>query len=135
MRESYPQPDQRSTPGPPPLPGRPSDRLQFGLAQLLGYMVFAAIVAWGIRQLLQLTKGLPDASRALGLPPGRVPFWTDLIVYSLVGAAALYVLLRGPWLLLHAWRFQQRWRGLQAHRRALAEWSAGRRGQARDDRE
>jgi hypothetical protein len=50
-----------------------------------------------------------------------------------VGALVLYVLLRGPWLLIHAGRIRQRWRRLQDYRRELAAWSVEQREKAPRD--
>jgi len=123
MRESYPLARDRSSPTPPVLPERPPDRFQFSLAQLLAYMAASAILAAAIRYLLVLVDRQPDVSRSLGLPAGRISFWADAIVGTLAFGAILYLLLRGPFLALHAGRISRRWKSLQAHRRELATWS------------
>jgi len=120
MPESYPAPAGRPSPAPPELPRLPERRFQFSLRSLLAYMFGAAILATGIRYLLQYLEQLPSHQWIAS---------SNVFICSLAFGGLLYYFVRAPFLVEHADRIGRRWRMLQDHRRDLDRWSRERRKQ------
>ena len=118
MPEFYPRPCERHSMEAPELPQLPERRFQFSLRSLLAYMFGAAILATGVRYLMQLIEPLP-AHQLIAL--------SNVIVISLAYGALLYYFVRAPFLVDSADRIGRHWRDLQAHRQELARWSQSRR--------
>ena len=97
----------------PSLPKGPPDRFQFHLKHLLAFMFASALVAAGLRLVLQALERLPA---------GWLGTWVGVLSSSLIFGAVAYVLLRGPFLIWHAIRLSRRWDAVQKHRRELANW-------------
>ncbi|HZN33186.1 MAG TPA: hypothetical protein VFB80_05180 [Pirellulaceae bacterium] len=114
MRESYPPSADANSPAPPARPEPPPEKFQFSLKQLLAFMLASAVLATGVRYVVQLFGQIPDS---------RIAGYLYLLVLSLVFGAFLYFLIRGPFLLVHAARFSRRWRTIRGHRRDLEQWS------------
>src|SRR5262245_59404193 len=114
MRESYPHEADANSPAPPALPQSPPERFQFSLKQLLAFMLASAVLATGARYVIQLFGQIPDS---------QIAGWLYFLVLSLVFGALLYFLIRGPFLMIHAARFNRRWRTIRGHRRQLEQWS------------
>src|SRR5262245_63850000 len=108
-----PDPEPEATPA-PELPEPPPEKFQFSLKQLLAFMLVSALLAFGARYVMQLFGKLPDT---------LIAGYLNLLVLSLLFGAAVYFLLRGPFLALHAARISRRWRSVRGHRRELERWS------------
>jgi hypothetical protein len=104
---------------PPSLPARPPDRFQFRLKHLLAFMFASAIVASGMRLILDFLNRLPE---------GYLNSWSNVLLCSLAIGGLAYFFLRVPYLAVGMGRAGERWRVVQAHRRELAEWAKARRG-------
>jgi hypothetical protein len=98
----------------PSLPKPPPDRFQFHLKHLLAFMFASALLAAGLRLVLQAMERLPQ---------GWLGTWVGVLSSSLTCGAVAYVLLRGPFLIWHAFRLSRRWNAVQTHRRELANWA------------
>jgi len=134
MRESYPPADITSSPA-PEFPGREPEKFQFSLKQLLAFMLVSALLAAGLRYVLQL---LPDhwlIARAYALllevvslrasRPGNAWMigWLNTILAALALGATAYFLFRVPILALQGDRLRRRWTAVRGHRRDLENWS------------
>jgi hypothetical protein len=133
MRESYPPVDAANSPA-PELPEREPEKLQFSLRQLLAFMLVSAVLAAGLRYVLQL---LPDhwviarlyavVLDALNFSSPRVGNatygWLSTIITALGLGALAYFFFRAPILALQADRLHRRWIALRGHRRELENWS------------
>jgi hypothetical protein len=106
----------------PSLPDRPPERFQFHLKHLLAFMFFSAILASGVRLVLQAFERLPD---------GWLASWLGVLSCSLAGGALAWVLLRGPFLVWHAIRLSRRWDAVRSHRRELTRWAKARQGNSK----
>ena len=118
MPESYPDPCEQHSMEPPELPRLPERRFQFSLRSLMAYMFGAAILATGVRYLLQLIEPLPN-HQLIAL--------SNIIFISLAFGTLLYYFVRAPFLVDSADRFGRRWQQLQDHRGKLDRWSHSRR--------
>jgi hypothetical protein len=118
MPESYREPFEQHSMEAPILPQPPERRFQFSLRALLAYMFGAAIVATGVRYLLQLFEPLPNHPWIAA---------SNVFFVSLAFGTLLYYFVRAPYLVDSVERFGRRWRQLQDHRRALDRWSCERR--------
>lgn len=127
-------PDHPSSPA-PQFPEREPEKLQFSLRQLLAFMLVSALLAAGLRYVMQL---LPDnwvIARAyaalldvvsLGASrPGNAWMigWLNTILAAIALGALAYFLLRVPILALQADRLRRRWTAVPGHRRDLENWS------------
>jgi hypothetical protein len=81
-------------------------------------MFGAAILATGVRYLMQLLEPLPR-HQLISL--------SNALFVSLALSALLYYIVRAPFLVDSADRIGRHWRDLQVHRQELARWSQSRR--------
>jgi hypothetical protein len=121
MPESYPDLCERPSMEAPELPQLPQRRFQFSLRSLLAFMFGAAILATGVRYLMQLLEPLPK-HQLIAL--------SNALFVSVALSALLYYIVRAPFLVTSADRIGRRWQQLQDHRRQLDRWSQSRRKQA-----
>jgi hypothetical protein len=98
---------------PPELPPRPPERFQFHLKHLLAYMFACALVAAGLRFVVQALGRLPDTSATRML---------NFLVGGLILGILLYYFVRAPYVLHRAGQLTARWRTILSHRRAMEDW-------------
>jgi predicted PurR-regulated permease PerM len=125
LAESYPSPTDRSSPAPPEFPSLPPDqrKSQFSLQQLLAFMLAACGLAMAARPVVQILTRMPAGEL------GQLATW---ILLSLLCGAALYVLVRGPFLVWHGVRIARRWRNVSRHRQQLTAWAKSQSEAARE---
>jgi hypothetical protein len=117
------------------LPEREPEKFQFSLKQLLAFMLVSALLAAGLRYVMQLLPdnwviarayaALLDVVSLYASQPGNAWMigWLNTILAAIALGAAAYFLFRVPILALQASRIQRRWTAVRGHRRDLAKWS------------
>src|SRR5262245_25669790 len=114
MRESYPPEADANSPAPPQLPAPPPEKFQFSLKQLLAFMLASAVLATGLRYVVQWLSALPD-HQLIG--------WSNTVVVALGMGGLVYFFFRVPFLAVHLGRVRRRWNSVRSHRRELEQWS------------
>jgi len=113
MRESYPPADTADSPA-PQMPEREPEKFQFSLKQLLTFMLVSAVLAAGLRYVVQFLNRLPE-HKLIG--------WSNTVLVSLTFGGLVYFFFRLPFLALQGGRLRRRWTAVRGHRRELEAWS------------